>query len=235
MFKIAQSHSIEHALFEPHESVKNIHLLLFTSDRGLCGGFNNNVIKKTSAFLEEYKSSEANIAMSFFGKRGYEFFHKRNCQIKKYYKGVINAPGFECAAKVGKELIDEFLNSHVDEVYLLFSEFRSTISQVPVCQRLLPMASDTLKQQASETPFIFEPSPKEILDDLVIRSMKLTIFRSLLNSVTAEHAARMTAMDSAANNCEDLVDKMTLQRNKARQAAITKELMEIVSGAESLK
>jgi F-type H+-transporting ATPase subunit gamma len=199
----------------------------------LCGAFNNNVIKKTLSFFEECRKKEADITMRVLGKRCFEFFRKRDCRIREYHEAIVNNPAYASVVQIGETLIGDFLNREVDEVYLLFNEMRSAISQVPVCRQLLPIPEFSLDESVS-IRYLKEPSHTDIINDLVVRKVKLALFRSLLISVTAEHAARMTAMDSATTNCEDLIDKKTLERNKARQAAITKELVEIVSGAESL-
>ncbi|OGS37516.1 MAG: ATP synthase F1 subunit gamma [Elusimicrobia bacterium RIFOXYB2_FULL_49_7] len=234
MYRIAGSYSLDHPLFEGRPLRKNVHLVLFTSDRGLCGGFNNNVIKAAHTFLAKCNEENVKVTMSFFGKRGYEHFRKRKVDIGRFYEGVINKPGFERMAEAAETLVSQFLKGDNDGVHIIFNEYQSAIRQIPVTVRLLPMAPETYDKDKKRLDFLFEPSPEDILNDLVVRGVKLSLFRSLLNSIVAEQAARMNAMDSASNNCRELVDKLTLQRNKARQAAITRELVEIVSGAESL-
>jgi len=233
IFNIARSHSLSHWLFTPHHEVKNVHLIVFTSDRGMCGPFNGNILKKAAIFCAERK--HLSLSLSFFGKRGYDHFRKRDFIITNHYAGVINKPSFGAAQCVAEEMIGYFRKGAYDEVYLLYNEFKSAVLQIPLLQPLLPMGKGLLEGEAEKTQYIFEPQPDAILDELVDRSVKLQIYRALLNSSTSEHAARMTAMDSASRNCEDLIEKFTLERNKARQASITKELVEIVSGAESLK
>jgi F-type H+-transporting ATPase subunit gamma len=234
MSKIAAGRPVDHPLFRARDQVRTVHVIVLTSDRGLCGAFNNNLIKKAHAFVTETRQAGQAVVMSFIGKRGHEFFKKRGAQVRQYYQGLLNKPDYGAAAKIGDACIGEFLSGQADEVHLFFNEFKSAISQVPTGQRILPMVQSPAQATAAETPHLFEPTLSEITGDLVARSFKLAIFRSILNSAIAEHAARMNAMDSATNNSEDLIDKYTLQRNKARQAAITKELVEIVSGAESM-
>jgi F-type H+-transporting ATPase subunit gamma len=235
MYKIAGSYSLDHPLFHARPAVKKALVILFSSDRGLCGGFNHNIIKTAETLAERLKKEGAEVAMSFFGKRGYEHFRKEKAQIRVYHDGMVNKPDFEKLSGAAEDLVRDFLDHKLDAVHIVFNEFRSAISQVPAVQLLLPVLPDPYKTEKRKIDFLFEPSPGDILNDLVVRGVKFTLYRSLLNSIVAEQAARMNAMDSATNNCKDLIDKLTLKRNKARQAAITKELMEIVSGAESSK
>jgi len=231
----AGSLGFENKLFQPHEVVKGITLVVITSDRGLCGSFNNSIIKKAHIFCEEQEKKGVRVELCFFGKRGYEAFRKGNRTIKEYTEGAMNSPTFTHADRVGQFLIEQFLRLDIDEVYLLHNEFKSTISQIPVLKKLLPFTPETCEGVIKKSLFILEPEPEEIINDLALRAVKAIVYRGILTSVAAEHAARMTAMDSATNNCSELLDKTTLKRNKARQAAITTELVEIVSGAESSK
>jgi F-type H+-transporting ATPase subunit gamma len=233
--RLTGGQSVSHPLYKPHVAVRNAHVLVFTSDRGLCGGFNANAIKKAVALSRELKEKNVTHTLSFFGKRGYEFFRKKDFPVKEHHAGVISAPSYQRAEQVGKPLIEAFLKLHLDEVYLVYNDFKSAISQVPTVRLLLPFTPEKAETVGfKHKDFIFEPDPEVILNEFALRSVKFFIYRTLLISATAEQAARMTAMDSATNNCGDLIDKYTLQRNKVRQAAITKELVEIVSGAESL-
>ncbi|MFH0919017.1 MAG: ATP synthase F1 subunit gamma [Fibrobacterota bacterium] len=232
--RLAGGQSVSHPLYKPHLVVKNVHVLVFTSDRGLCAGFNAYAIKKAVALCKELKGKDIAYTVSFFGKRGFDFFRKKGCPVQEHHAGVINAPNYAAAEKIGSALIDQFLRNQLDEVYLVYNDFKSAISQVPTIKKLLPFDPEKTGKTVQHKDFIFEPSAKEILDAFALRTVKFFIYRTLLISATAEQAARMTAMDSATNNCGDLIDKYTLQRNKMRQAAITKELVEIVSGAESL-
>ena len=186
------------------------------------------------AFYREQAEKGVTVQLSFFGKRGWEFFRKKDFTTKDYFEGVVSAPTFAHADRVGSQLVDEFLKENIDEVYLLFNTFKSTISQVPELKKILPLSAEAPQGEVKKKLFIIEPEPEEILNDLALRSLKFIVYRSLLMSGTSEQAARMTAMESATNNCGDLIEKTTLKRNKARQASITRELVEIVSGAESL-
>ena len=235
MYKLAGSFSLDHPLFHGRGTMKKALIILFTSDRGLCAGFNGNVIKAASAFTDRLKRGGAETAMSFFGRRGHEHFRRHGAAVRHYYEGMVNRPEFEKLSGIAGELVEGFLRMELDAVHIVFNEFKSAIRQVPCIQQLLPVSADPFAGDRKRIDFLFEPSPGDILNDLVIRGVKFTLYRSLLNSIVAEQAARMNAMDNATNNCRDLIEKLTLKRNKARQAAITRELMEIVSGAEAMK
>jgi F-type H+-transporting ATPase subunit gamma len=235
MYKLAGSYSLDHPLFHGRGTVKKALVILFTSDRGLCAGFNSNVIKAAAAFAETLRKNGAGVSMSFFGKRGHEHFRRHGADVRNYYEGMVNRPEFEKLSGIAGDLVSAYLGRELDAVHIVFNEFKSAIRQVPLVQQLLPVSPEPFTGGKKRIDFLFEPSPGDILNDLVVRGVKFTLYRSLLNSIVAEQAARMNAMDSATNNCRDLIDRLTLKRNKARQAAITKELMEIVSGAEALK
>ncbi len=231
-------------LLVPREDVKKIHVVLTTSDRGLCGGFNINLTDRAKRFLEE-KTAEGDVDVSFtlFGKKGRDWARKKGLTIADEYLGVIGGTfDFSIAANSGRKLIDKFLDGEYDEVYIVYSEFVSAARQVPVMKQLLPippieMAEDETEE--TDKPYlaehIAEPSPAELLGELLPRSVFVQIYSALLETSTSEHAARMAAMNNATNACNDMLERLTLAYNKARQAAITAELMDIVGGAEALK
>ncbi|MFW5640345.1 MAG: ATP synthase F1 subunit gamma [Thermodesulfobacteriota bacterium] len=231
-------------LLVPREDVKKIHLVLTTSDRGLCGGFNINLIDRAKKFLEE-KTAEGDVDVSFtlFGKKGRDWARKKELTIADEYLGVIGGTfDFSIAANSGRKLIDKFLDGEYDEVYMVYSEFVSAARQVPVMKQLLPIPPiETAEEETEEAdkPYlaehIAEPSPAELLGELLPRSVFVQIYSALLETSTSEHAARMAAMNNATNACNDMLERLTLAYNKARQAAITAELMDIVGGAEALK
>lgn len=231
-------------LLVPREDVKKIHVVLTTSDRGLCGGFNINLTDKAKKFLEE-KSEEGEIDFSFtlFGKKGRDWARKKEIAIADEYLGVVGAAfDFSVASNSGRKLIDQFLDGVYDEVYIIYSEFVSSARQVPVLKKLLPIPPiETGEEESEETdkPYlaehIAEPSPAELLGEMLPRNVFVQIYSALLETSTSEHAARMAAMNNATNACNDMLERLTLAYNKARQAAITAELMDIVGGAEALK
>ncbi len=230
-------------LLVPKEAVKNVHVVLCTSDRGLCGGFNVNLIEKTAAFIKE--KAGADIAFSFtnFGKKGRDWCRKENLQIVSEQLGVVGTSiGFHIASTAGKNLVDAFLSDTYDEVYIVYAEFVSMARQVPVLQQLLPIPpieTDETEESVASAAYlpehICEPSTDALLDDMLPRNVYVQIYSALLETSTSEHAARMMAMDNATKACNDMLENLTLIYNKARQASITAELMDIVGGAEALK
>jgi len=230
-------------LLVPRDEVKKINILLCTSDRGLCGGFNVNLIMAANNFVKERSEQEVDISFTNFGKKGRDWCRKNKMQIDSEQLGIVGAKfGFNVASTAGQKLVDGFLDEIYDEVYVVYSEFVSTARQIATVKQLLPIPSiETAEEEEVDTdkPYqaehICEPSPKELLGDLLPRQVYVQIYSALLETSTSEHAARMAAMDNATKACDDMVDSLTLAYNKARQSAITAELMDIVGGAEALK
>lgn len=229
-------------LLLPHEEVVKKHVILCTSDRGLCGGFNAHLISKADSFIKE-AGEDIEVAVTNFGKKGRDWCRRKQIPIRSEHIGVIGTViKFNIASTVGKGLIDGFLNGEYDEVYIVYSEFISMGRQVATIKQLLPippMGSDEDEAKDQDKPYlaehICEPSPDELLGELLPRSVYVQLYRALLETSTSEHAARMMAMDNASKACDDMIDNLTLAYNKARQASITAELMDIVGGAEALK
>jgi F-type H+-transporting ATPase subunit gamma len=232
-------------LLVPREEVKKVHvvlctLVLCTSDRGLCGGFNTNLIEKADGFVKEKAGGGIEISFTNFGKKGRDWCRKENLQIDTEHLGVVGANfGFSIAAAAGKNLVDAFLEGTYDEVYLVYAQFVSMARQLPVLQQLLPIppiVAEEAEEAGSYMPeHICEPSTDSLLGDMLPRNVYVQIYSALLETSTSEHAARMMAMDNATKACRDMIENLTLIYNKARQAAITAELMDIVGGAEALK
>jgi F-type H+-transporting ATPase subunit gamma len=222
-----------HPLMEKREAKKAL-LLVITSDRGLCGGFNTNLCKAADRFLKERKSQYEEISIMTFGRKGYDFLKSRY-QVGKNYANMYGNLNYQTAAMLAHEVIDGYLSEEYDEVYLLFNAFRSVMSQDITLNQLLPIESPAAEQDEFAPEYIYEPSLAALLAEILPKNIEVQIFRALLESVAAEHGARMTAMDSASKNANEMISKLTLKYNRARQAAITTELMEIISGAESIK
>jgi len=231
-------------LLVPREDVKKINIVLCTSDRGLCGGFNINLITKAESFLKENAGTDVEITFTHFGKKGRDWAKNAKQSIVDEYLGVVGGSfDFSVASNAGRKLIDEFLTGIYDEVYVIYSEFVSMARQTPVLQQILPIppieSAEDEAAQDEDTPFlaehICEPSPDELLGEMLPRNVYVQLFSALLETSTSEHAARMAAMDNATKACNDMIDSLTLAYNKARQSAITAELMDIVGGAEALK
>jgi F-type H+-transporting ATPase subunit gamma len=229
-------------LLIPKEEVKKIHIVLCTSDRGLCGGFNINLTDKAKKYIANNPIEGAEYSFTCFGKRGRDWCRKKKYIIAEEHLGVVGARfGFNVASTAGRKLVDGFLAGEYDEVYLIYSKFVSMAKQLPTLQKLLPIPPIEKEEEEAGgdkeylAEHICEPSAEELLGDLLPRNVYVQIFRALLETSTSEHAARMTAMDNATKACNDMIDNLTLAYNKARQAAITADLMDIVGGAEALK
>ena len=231
-------------LLVPREEIKKIHIVLCTSDRGLCGGFNMNLTEKADKFIKEKDGQDIEFSFSAFGKKGRDWCRKAGWPIHAEHLGVVGAHfGFEVASTAGKRLVEDFLSGTYDEIHIVFAEFRSMAKQVPVLKQLLPIPAfdpaESDDQTDEYTPYlaehICEPSAAELLGEMLPRNVYVQIYSTLLETSTSEHAARMMAMDNATKACKDLIENLTLLYNKARQAAITAELMDIVGGAEALR
>ncbi|OGX19915.1 MAG: ATP synthase F1 subunit gamma [Omnitrophica WOR_2 bacterium GWC2_45_7] len=232
----ASVHPSAHPLLMARENVKNVLILVFTSDKGLCGAFNNSANKQVASWIKENRGQYHKISLSFCGKRGYLFFHKKE-HVRKHYENVIGDPHFADASAIGQEVSASFLNGEFDEVYLTYNQFFSPLYQKTVFEKILPIDPSGLNEEKIEksTEYIFEPAATELLSFLIPHFLYFKIYFSLLENSAGEHGARMTAMDSSTKNATELINDYTLLRNRARQSAITTELIEIVAGAEALK
>jgi F-type H+-transporting ATPase subunit gamma len=208
---------------------KRILLVVITADRGLAGGFNANLIKLAQRFADDHKSHE--LSFELVGRKGRDYFRRRGRTIRGEYIDLFRHVKFEDAEKIAGAIIERFSQAEIDAVYLFVNEFKSVMAANLTAARLLPI--EVPKSQAI-ADYIFEQKPEELLGSLLLRYVKVQVFRALLESAAAEHAARMTAMDAATNNASDVIDRLTLYMNRVRQATITKEIIEVVSGAAAL-
>ncbi len=207
-------------------------LIVMTSDRGLCGSFNTNIVKAVGLYLRENKGRE--VGLGLVGKKGREALGRRGFPIRFEYTGLPKVITYAEAEAVAQPAIEDFSSGKVDSVHLVYNEFKSVMQQSLVIEQLLPMAPiDVTKEEAGGIDYLYEPSPQRIFDELLPRLVEAQILRALLESVAAEHAARMTAMDAATRNSSDMIEGLTLTMNKIRQAAITREIIEVVSGAQA--
>ena len=223
-----------HPLLEKREA-KKLLLIVLTSDRGLCGGFNTNLCKAADRFIKSKADSYEQISVMTVGRKGYEFLKSRYT-VYKNFPNVLSKPNYQAAAMLAREVIEGFTAGEYDQVELLYNSFRTVMTQDITFEPMLPVEPEE-KGVADETPveFIYEPSVPELLSEILPKNIEVQIFKAMLETVAGEHGARMTAMDSASKNANEMIGKMTLQYNRARQAAITTELMEIISGSESIK
>ncbi len=222
----------EHAFFEAREEVKTIYLVVVTSDKGLCGAFNSNILKVAQTFVKE--NTGKTIKVVPVGKRALDFFAKRGFEIVEKWVGFGGKYTFSDAINVGKLLAKSFTNGDADEVHLIYNEFKSTSSQIVRSKKLLPLAVEG-GSEPNYPDFEYEPDVAELLNTLLPQFINTSIFQSMLESVAGEHGARMVAMDNATRSAGEMIKKLVLNYNKTRQAAITTELLDIVNGAEALK
>lgn len=213
---------------------QRLELILFTSDRGLCGAYNINLMQRAEKFLEEEKKRYEEIYFSFIGRKGRDYFRKRKVPIHWEKVNFFGRVDYNMAAQIGQDLIKAYTANEVDMVCLLYSEFISPLQQRPVLKTILPIAQ-RLEEKELGVDYLYEPSAAEILNQLLPLYIEVQIYQALLESLASEYGARMTAMENATKNAAEMIDKLTLFYNKVRQASITKELIEIVSGAEALK
>ena len=236
---------ISHPLLHKREGHKT-ELLVITSDRGLCGAFNANILRQASEFLKEHAEQGEQVSVSVAGRKGCDFFRRRTWTIRQEWPGIFDRLSFEHALDMGQDIIQHYNDGTFDQLYVVYNEFKSVMQQRVVVEKLLPIES--LAEDASQAcpersegtaravgAYLFEPDEHELLQTLLPKHFQVQAFRVLLESAAAEQAARMTAMDGATRNAGELIQKVTLFYNKTRQAAITKELMDIVGGAEALK
>jgi F-type H+-transporting ATPase subunit gamma len=239
IFRIAGSVEQDmHPLLNPRGNVKKVLLLVFSSDKGLCGGFNNNLIKFVQTKHDEFEAAGKQVSMAFCGKRGFAHFTGRS-EVFKNYPGVTASPHSRDATEISEELTEAFSAGQFDEVHMIYNHFVSPLSQVPQSDQLIPLPLATLEdhdqvEEIQADDFIAEPPLEELLNSLIPMLVVFKVFYALLENAAGEHGARMTAMDNATTNANKMIDEYTLLRNRARQAAITTELIEIISGAEAL-
>lgn len=214
------------------EGGNRVRLVVVSSDRGLCGGFNHALV---SATLEHVRTTFAgkDVELVVIGRKGVEILKRRPVTIAESHTGIYEMNPLRAAASVLDPLVEQFANGEIDEVHVLFNEFRSAISQKVVCERFLPFQPDD-DHGAVAVDYLYEPSVESVLSEFLMRHLHVQMHRVLHESAASEHGARMTAMDSATNNAGDMIGRLTLHYNRARQAAITKELIEVISGSEAL-
>ncbi len=228
------SGSIEHPLLQSREQVRRVGVLLITADRGLCGSYNTNVIRRCLDFVQQYDSEQ--VRLLTVGKKGMQFMQRRGYPSVQHFNIPLSGPTIAHAQEIAGVAQQMFLSEEVDEFYLAFSRFRSALVQIPTVQRLLPVERvEAENGRLEHLDFIFEPSSEDLLKRLLPRYVLNLVYQALLEATASEHGARMTAMSAATDNAGKMISTLTLNLNRARQAAITKEILEVVSGAEALK
>lgn len=237
---VASTQRVSHPLLSTNLEPKKVLLVVLTSDRGLAGGFNNNINRFAYKFYQDNKGKYEKIDTLFIGRKGADYFRHRKIQGVDTIFNLAREISFTKASDVAKRLMEDFTNGGYDSVFMIYNEFKSAIQQVVTCEQLLPVdLSKTAAGDDGKVGFskdlIFEPAPELIIDELLKKHFSSQVYRAMSESVAAEHGARMAAMESATKNAGEMIRNMTLTYNKLRQASITTELIEITSGAEALK
>ena len=212
-------------------------IVLMTADRGLCGGFNSNVSKEAEKFIRNNELGFDDIDLMIIGRKGRELLKNRvGDNITKVHENIASDMTYKTAQLIGEEVVDAYSDETYDAVYVIYNAFKSAIEQIVTVEQVLQIQPKEVEESQEESiDYIYEPNRGEVLSQLLPKMVEVQIFRALLESNASEQGARMSSMDSASRNAADMINKLTLQYNRARQAAITKELMEIISGAESIK
>jgi F-type H+-transporting ATPase subunit gamma len=225
-----------HPLLSKREKISRVELLHFTADRGLCGSFNMNSINKAEKWIKEQGTKGLDVRLTLVGKKGRDYFRRKTVPVTAAHTNIYGTADISFVNKMTAGFIQRFMAGEIDEVYVLFSRFLSMARQEPTLLKLIPI--EPPKQggaEAAKVDYLYEPSSEQLLVDLLPKHISVQILNAFLQQETSEHAARMAAMDNATKNCSELIGSLTLIYNKARQAAITAELMDIVGGAEALR
>ncbi len=235
--RLAADDSLQTNKFFTARELKKVCVVVITADRGLCGAFNTNIIKEATSYINEELKNESIISVYAVGKKAAEYFGKRNYTFEGKVVGLFGSLEYQSTLQLYNDLIPKYLNGEVDKIILVYNEFVSMIQQKIVKVQLLPVPLiETIEtEKAHSANYIYEPDQLSIFESLIPKHLKVQIWRALLESNAAELSARMTAMDNATTNAQELIRSLNLKYNKERQAAITKEILEIVSGANALK
>src|SRR5947207_634350 len=221
-----------HPLLEQREGPRR-QIVIITADKGLAGAFNSNVIRRALEFVRQSNTTEVTLVV--VGRKARDFYRRRTWTIKRDMVGFWDRLAYSHASELADYFMQQYRDNAVDEVHLVYNEFRSVAVQRPVREQLLPIPRTERAQGGEAVDYIYEPGPEAILGDLLPRHVRMQVFRALMESLAGEYGARMTAMEAATKNAKDMIEVLTIQYNKARQEKITKELLDIVGGAEALK
>lgn len=209
--------------------------MVIAADKGLCGAFNSNILRKSMDFLKATPEAEETVTLTVVGRKARDFFRKRPYPIRSEHIHIFDKLDYTHASRLGREIVEDYIKGDLDQVHLVYNEFKSAGVQRVVVERLLPIEPLEVEEGLAPIDFIYEPSPESILNQLLPRHVEVQIYRAMLESVAAEHGARMTAMEAATKNAGEMINSLILLYNKARQEKITKELLDIVGGAEALR
>ena len=216
--------------------IRKVELVVVAADRGLCGSFNASIFRRATDALRAHQAQGREVSLTLVGRKARDYFRRRNLPTRHTVVNLFDKLSFDHAADLARNEMDAYLAGAFDEAWLIYAEFKSAMSSAIRLQRLMPIEAETAASEGGAgTDYLYEPSDEDLLADLVPRSIEIQIWRALLESAASEQGARMMAMDSASRNAKEMITKLTMVYNKTRQAAITKELMDIVGGSEALK
>lgn len=225
--------SKNHILFAGKKNIKRVGIIVMTSDRGLCGSFNTNAIKKMEEYISKFSKEGKKVSVIAVGKKVRDYCNDRGIDVDSEYIQLIPQTMFDKAKIISEDIVDFYLTDKYDEVYLIYSKFVSVIAYNLLIEKLLPFEKSVEEKKSSF--YVFEPSEEDVLVEFIPKMLNIKLYQSLLETTASEHSARMTAMKNASENADDLIKKLTLEYNRVRQAKITQEINEIVGGAAALK
>jgi len=208
---------------------KRIELLVITADRGLCGAYNTNIMRHALEFIAGHEGSTT--ALDILGKKARDFFRRRSFAVRRESVGLLSSPTFAVAATISGNLVDDFMKGEIDQVWMVYNEFKSVVHQRVIVEQLLPIPKLETQERETAVEYLYDEPPEKLLDHVLHRHIEAQVYRALLEAAASEQGARMTAMEAATNNAAEMIDSLTLYANKVRQAGITREIIEVVSGA----
>ncbi len=224
----------KHPFLEKRDQIKKVGIILVTSDKGLCGGLNTNVLRQLVNKMRELDGQKINVQVTAIGSKGFAFLQRNGAEIASQAIGLGDNPHIDSLIGPVKVQIDAFNAGEIDELHIAYTRFVNTMRQEPVVEQLLPLAGDTVGSESSRWDYVYEPDAKSVIDDLLVRYLEALVYQSVAENIASEQSARMVAMKAASDNAKNVIEELKLVYNKTRQAAITKELSEIVSGAAAV-
>jgi F-type H+-transporting ATPase subunit gamma len=231
----AEGEIAEHPLLSQHDEIRRVGIVVITSDRGLAGAYNTNILRRADRLAKEERDAGREISLYVVGRKAETYFRYRGVPLEQVWSGISDTPRYADASEVGARITDDYTEGKIDRVWMAYTDFRSALTQVPSVAKLLPVDARAFEGGATFPPqFMFEPDPTEIIETLIPRYVEHRIYAGLLESAASEHASRQRAMKAATDNAGDIIEDLTREANRARQAAITTEISEIVGGAEAL-
>jgi F-type H+-transporting ATPase subunit gamma len=224
----------KHPFLEKRDQIKKVGIILVTSDKGLCGGLNTNVLRQLVNKMRELDGQKVKVQVTAIGSKGFAFLQRNGAEIASQAVGLGDNPHIDSLIGPVKVQIDAFNAGEIDELHIAYTRFVNTMRQEPVVEQLLPLAGDTVGSESSRWDYVYEPDAKSVIDDLLVRYLEALVYQSVAENIASEQSARMVAMKAASDNAKNVIEELKLVYNKTRQAAITKELSEIVSGAAAV-